>query len=88
MVKKTRKTPPAAPSKVVRLKRKRSDMDFTFLTLVIIMVCVGIYAALVNGFVVTNNLHTTIFTIAAYTVVLCFSLFKTGNMSKSIFNAH
>ena len=38
-----------------------------------IMVCVGIYAALVNGFVVTNNLHTTIFTIAAYTVVLCFS---------------
>ncbi len=41
MVKKTRKTPPAAPSKVVRLKRKRSDMDFTFLTLVIIMVCVG-----------------------------------------------
>ncbi len=53
-----------------------------------IMVCVGIYAALVNGFVVTNNLHTTIFTIAAYTVVLCFSLFKTGNLSKSIFNAH
>ncbi len=40
------------------------------------MVCVGIYAALVNGFVVTNNLHTTIFTIAAYTVVLCFFLFK------------
>ena len=53
-----------------------------------IMVCVGIYAALVNGFVVTNNLHTTIFTIAAYTVVLCFSLFKTGSLSKSIFNAH
>ena len=53
-----------------------------------IMVCVGIYAALVTGFVVTNNLHTTIFTIAAYTVVLCFSLFKTGNLSKSIFNAH
>lgn len=52
------------------------------------MVCVGIYAALVNGFVVTNNLHTTIFTIAAYTVVLCFSLFKTGSLSKSIFNAH
>ena len=52
-----------------------------------IMVCVGIYAALVNGFVVTNNLHTTIFTIAAYTVVLMLSLFKTGNLSKSIFNS-
>lgn len=53
-----------------------------------IMVCVGIYAVLVNGFTVTNNLHTTIFTIAAYTVVLCITLFKTGSISKSILNAH
>lgn len=53
-----------------------------------IMVCVGIYAALVNGFTVTDNLHTTIFTVAAYTVVLCITLFKTGSISKSIFNAH
>ena len=49
-----------------------------------IMVCVGIYAVLVNGFTVTDNLHTTIFTIAAYTVVLCITLFKTGSISKSI----
>ncbi len=53
-----------------------------------IMVCVGIYAVLVNGFTVTDNLHTTIFTIAAYTVVLCITLFKTGSISKSILNAH
>ena len=53
-----------------------------------IMVCVGIYAAMVNGFTVTSNLHTTIFSVAAYTVVLCFALFKTGSLSKSIFNAH
>ena len=53
-----------------------------------IMVCVGIYAVMVNGFTVTNNLHTTIFSVAAYTVVLCFALFKTGSLSKSIFNAH
>lgn len=53
-----------------------------------IMVCVGIYAALVNGFTVTTNLHTTIFSVASYTVVLCFTLFKTGTISKSIFNAH
>lgn len=53
-----------------------------------IMVCVGIYAVLVNGFTVTNNLHTTIFTVAAYTVVLCITLFKTGSISKSILNAH
>ena len=53
-----------------------------------IMVCVGVYAAMVNGFTVTDNLHTTIFSVAAYTVVLCFALFKTGSLSKSIFNAH
>ena len=53
-----------------------------------IMVCVGIYAALVNGFIVTTDIHATIFSIAAYTVVLCFTLFKTGSISKSIFNAH
>lgn len=53
-----------------------------------IMVCVGIYAVLVNGFTVTDNLHTTIFTVAAYTVVLCITLFKTSSISKSILNAH
>lgn len=53
-----------------------------------IMVCVGIYAALVNSFSVTNDIHSSIFTIAAYTVVLCFTLFKTGSISKSVFNAH
>ena len=53
-----------------------------------IMVCVGIYAALVNSFTATRDIHSTIFSIAAYTVVLCFTLFKTGSISKSIFNAH
>lgn len=53
-----------------------------------IMVCVGIYVALVNGFTVTTDIHSTIFSIAAYTVVLCFTLFKTGSISKSIFNVH
>ena len=53
-----------------------------------IMVCVGIYAALVNGFTVTTNIHATIFSIATYTVVLCFTLLKTGSIAKSIFNAH
>ena len=53
-----------------------------------IMVCVGIYAALVNSFTATSDIHSTIFSIAAYTVVLCFTLFQTGSISKSIFNAH
>ena len=53
-----------------------------------IMVCVGIYAVLVNGMVIASNIHSAIFSIAAYTVILCFSLFKTGSLAKSIFNAH
>lgn len=53
-----------------------------------IMVCVGIYSALVASVTVATNIHTALWEVATYTVVLCFSLFKTGSLSKSIFNAH
>lgn len=53
-----------------------------------IMVCVGIYAVLVNQMAIASNLHSAIFSVAAYTVILCFSLFKTGSLAKSIFHAH
>ena len=53
-----------------------------------IMVCVGIYSVLVSGVAVAGNLHSALWSVAAYTVILCFSLFKTGSLSKSIFNAH
>ena len=53
-----------------------------------IMVCVGIYAALVNSLTITTDIQSTLLSIAAYTVVLGFTLFKTGSISKSIFNAH
>ena len=52
------------------------------------MVCVGIYAVLIRSLTISDDLHTTLFTIAAYTVILCFSLFKTSTLSKSIFQAH
>ena len=52
------------------------------------MVCVAIYAVLVNAITVADNLHTAIWLVAAYTVILCFSLFKTSSLAKSIFNAH
>ena len=52
------------------------------------MVCVAIYAVLVAGVEVADNLHTALWSVAAYTVILCFSLFKTGSLSKSIWNAH
>ncbi|MGN0158976.1 MAG: VirB6/TrbL-like conjugal transfer protein, CD1112 family [Brotaphodocola sp.] len=53
-----------------------------------IMVCVAIYAVLVSGVTVASNLHTALWSVAAYTIILCFSLFKTGSLSRSIFNAH
>lgn len=54
----------------------------------LILVCVGIYAVLVASIGTASSLHTAIWTVAGYTVLLCFSLFKTGSLSKSIFNAH
>lgn len=53
-----------------------------------IMVIVGIYCVLVNSMTIAENIHSALFSIAAYTVILCFALFKTGTVSKSIFNAH
>lgn len=52
------------------------------------LVCVGIYSVLVNAMTISTNLHGAMFSVAAYTVVLAFSLFKAGSLSKSIFNAH
>ena len=52
------------------------------------MVCVGIYAVLVSTIEISDNMHSALFGVAAYTVILCFSLMKTGDLSKSIFNAH
>ena len=54
----------------------------------LIMVCVAIYAALVENIAVTDDISYAIWTCMGYTVLLCFSLFKTGSLAKSIFNAH
>ena len=53
-----------------------------------LMVCVGIYAVLVNGMIIAANVHTAIFSVAAYTVLLCFAMMRSGSLSKSVFNAH
>jgi len=52
-----------------------------------LMVCVGIYAVLVNDMIVATNIHTAMLTVAAYTVILCFAMMKSGALAKSIFNA-
>ena len=53
-----------------------------------IMICVAIYAVLISQIGSGANLHMAIWQCAGYTVLLCFSLFKTGAVSKSILNAH
>lgn len=54
----------------------------------LMMVCVGIYAALVASIQLSDNLITSLLEVTAYTALLCFSLLKTSSLSKSIFNAH
>ena len=53
-----------------------------------LMVCVGIYAVLVNDMIIASNVHSAIFSVASYTVLLCFAMLKSGSLAKSIFNAH
>ena len=52
-----------------------------------IMICVAIYAVLIGQIGSGSSLHTAIWQCIGYTVLLCFSLFKTGSVSKSILNA-
>ena len=54
----------------------------------LIMVCVGIYAVLVQNIAVSADVSAAIWTCVGYTVLLCFTLFKTGSLAKSLFAAH
>ena len=53
-----------------------------------IMICVAIYAVLIGQIGSGTSLHLAIWQCAGYTVLLCFSLFKTGSVSKAILSAH
>ena len=54
----------------------------------LIIICVGIYAVLVRNISVASDISTAIWTCMGYTVLLCFTLFKTGSLAKGIWNAH
>ena len=54
----------------------------------LIMVCVAIYAVLVQGISTSTDITSAIWTCVGYTVLLCFTLFKTGSLTKSVFSAH
>ena len=54
----------------------------------LIMVCVGIYAALVQNISIGTDVSAALWTCIGYTVLLCFTLFKSSSVAKSVFNAH
>lgn len=54
----------------------------------LIMVCVGIYAVLVQSIATDTDIIAAIWMCMGYTVLLCFTLFKTGSLAKSIFAAN
>ena len=54
----------------------------------LIIVCVAIYAVLVQGIATEDDIIMAIWTCVGYMVLLCFTLFKTGSLSKAVFQAH
>ena len=54
----------------------------------LIMICVGIYAVLIQTIAFSGDIIGSIWSVMGYTVLLAFSLFKTGTIAKSVLNAH
>jgi len=54
----------------------------------LMMICIGIYALLIQNYSATDDLIGSVWAIVGYTVMLAFGLFKTGSLSKSIFDSH
>ena len=54
----------------------------------LIIVCVAIYAALIQNIAAAADIAYAMWTCMGYTVLLCFCLFKTGSLAKSIFSAN
>ena len=54
----------------------------------LIIVCVAIYAVLVQNIATMSDISAAIWTCMGYTVLLCFTLFKTGSMAKGVMAAH
>ena len=54
----------------------------------LILICVGIYAVLIQSVAVSDDAIASIWGIVGYTVLLCFTLFKTSSIAKSVLNAH
>ena len=88
------------PKQVIKLMGKRylvgpviflrldDDGDFSSLTMGDILICVAIYAVLIQNVAISGDAINSIWGIVGYTVLLCFSLFKTSSVTKSVLGAH
>ena len=54
----------------------------------LILICVAIYAVLLQNVAISGDAINSIWSIVGYTVLLCFTLFKTGSVARSILGAH
>lgn len=54
----------------------------------LILICVGIYAVLIQNISFSSDIIASIWGVLGYTILLCFTLFKTGSLAKSVFSAH
>lgn len=54
----------------------------------LIMVCVGIYAVLIQSVAFSSDIIASIWKVMGYTILLAFTLFKTGTVAKSILHAN
>ena len=54
----------------------------------LILVCVAIYAVLIQSVATSGDPIGAVWQVMGYTVLLCFTLFKTGSLAKSVFGAH
>lgn len=54
----------------------------------LIMICVGIYAVMLHSVVLSEDMIMSIWSVLGYTVLLCYTLFKTGSLAKAVFGAH
>lgn len=54
----------------------------------LIMVCVGIYAVLIQTVAFTTDIIGSLWGVMGYTILLAFTLFKTGAVAKGILHAH
>lgn len=54
----------------------------------LIMICVGIYAVMLTSVAFTSDIVGSLWSVMGYTVLLAFTLFKTGSIAKSVLHAH